>query len=166
MEDALNLYLLKMGKTKSQTIFVYLGFQYNTQIMNYLNIFFTMLLLAACTQTDRKESTSEIETVSLEEWKEAKEEFHMVLGLTYHPAKDVNDLVPIKEDYLKLDSVADYWAAKGIPAELDSTYAKEMLAKLITATESFKQTVESDVDSVIMEEFIIIHDYYHKLAEL
>ncbi len=120
-----------------------------------------LISMMACTSGEKQEAA-----VSLEDWKAAREDYHMVMGLAYHPAADEGDLVPLQEDYMEMDSTAKAWKALGIPEELKETEAASLLDQLVSKSAELNAAIESGDDSLTVVKVTEVHDIYHALGEL
>ena len=98
------------------------------------------------------------------EWKE-KDDFHKVMGQTFHPVEDGN-YAPIRERSGEMLEKAIAWQNSSIPAEFANvTGLKENLAKLVAGSESLNNKIKAScTDEVIKTDLTALHDVFHEIV--
>ncbi len=99
-------------------------------------------------------------------WDEAKEEFHMVMASTFHPAEEGN-LQPLKEDYAKLTAQAKSWSMIPVPKDLKGKGLEEKIKALIVdSTDLGKMINKGATDEEIKKGIYALHDIFHDIVGL
>ena len=98
------------------------------------------------------------------EWKE-REDFHQVMGQTFHPVEDGN-YTPIRERSGEMMEKAVAWQNSTIPAEFASvTGLKENLAKLVAGSESLNAKIKANcTNEEIKTDLTALHDVFHDIV--
>ncbi len=98
------------------------------------------------------------------EWKE-REDFHQVMGQTFHPVEDGN-YTPIRERSGEIVEKAVAWQNSTIPAEFASvTGLKENLAKLVAGSEALNAKIKANcTNEEIKTDLTALHDVFHDIV--
>ncbi len=98
------------------------------------------------------------------EWKE-REDFHQVMGQTFHPVEDGN-YTPIRERSGEMMEKAVAWQNSTIPAEFASvTGLKENLAKLVAGSEALNAKIKANcTNEEIKTDLTALHDVFHDIV--
>lgn len=98
------------------------------------------------------------------EWKE-KEDFHKVMGQTFHPVEDGN-YAPIRERSGEMVEKAIAWQKSTIPAEFANIASiKENLVKLVAGSEALNNKIKANcTDEEIKTDLTALHDVFHEIV--
>jgi len=98
------------------------------------------------------------------EWKE-KDDFHKVMGQTFHPAEDGN-YAPIRERSGEMLEKAIAWQKSAIPAEFANISSiKENLVKLVAGSEALNNKIKANcTDEEIKTDLTALHDVFHEIV--
>ncbi len=100
-----------------------------------------------------------------EDWMKAKEDFHMALALTFHPAED-GDLQPLKDDYKSLVELSSEWRRMPLPQNYKNSALGDNLIQLHNLSKDISELIkENKEESLLMEAIIKLHDQYHRIEE-
>lgn len=136
--------------------------------MRYNIIFRLMLLgltgifLFSCNNQSTTQETSSTDQAAIEtEWDKLKEDYHMVMAETFHPAEE-GDLEPINTKYQELAKKAQIWAQAALPAKYDTTNLAENLQILAKASKDIGYVIEAESsDEEITAALFKLHDQFH-----
>lgn len=98
------------------------------------------------------------------EWKE-KDDFHKVMGQTFHPVEDGN-FAPIRERSGEMLEKAVAWQKSAIPAEFSNVASiKENLVKLVAGSEALNNKIKANcTDDEIKTDLTALHDVFHEIV--
>lgn len=93
-------------------------------------------------------------------WKEM-DDFHAVLGGTFHPAADKGDVAPLKANAQTLADKAAAWAASSAPAACASEANTQAVTKIARATADLAAKVKGGAaDADLKAAITAIHDTF------
>lgn len=124
--------------------------------MNKIKFVFVLTILFVVTSLSSSQTKVE--------WKE-KDEFHKVMGQTFHPAEEGN-FAPIRERSGEMLEKAIAWQDSQIPAEFAGIASiKENLAKLVAGSEALYKKIKANcTDAEILTELTALHDIFHEIV--
>lgn len=97
-------------------------------------------------------------------WKEM-EDFHSVMGGTFHPAESGN-LQPIKKQSTELLEKATAWKNSDAPAGYSKKAVKVPLKKLVKGAKKIDKMVKANAtDKELVTELSGLHDIFHEIME-
>lgn len=97
-------------------------------------------------------------------WKEM-EDFHAVMGVTFHPA-DEDNLQPVKEKAGDLLRKALDWQQAAMPQGYNSEASKPILKKPVKQCKALKAAVEKKKLDAELEKMITeAHEVFHEIKE-
>lgn len=98
------------------------------------------------------------------EWKE-RDNFHQVMGQTFHPVEDGN-FAPIRERSGEMVEKATAWQNSEIPKEFAGIASlKENLTKLVAGSESLNAKIKANcTDEEIKTHLTLLHDIFHEIV--
>ena len=98
------------------------------------------------------------------EWK-AMEDFHIVMGATFHPSEE-NNLGPLKEKAVDLLDKARAWKNAAVPQGYNSYLTKPVLKKLVQECKSIREAVEKNKSDTMLKILITkAHETFHEIKE-
>ncbi|HHP7241928.1 MAG TPA: hypothetical protein ACFCUD_09650 [Cyclobacteriaceae bacterium] len=101
-----------------------------------------------------------------EDWMKVKEDFHMALALTFHPAEEGN-LQPLKDDYKSLVKLSSEWKGMPLPRNYKNPAMRDNLILLHNLSKGISELIKENKDeSLLMEAIIKLHDQYHKIEQM
>ena len=96
-------------------------------------------------------------------WKEMNA-FHRVMGATWHPASQKNDLKPLRARAKELFTAAETWAGSkppAMPASCGSEPVRGAVAKVVTETKSLLALLDSGADDTRLKAALkTVHDSF------
>ena len=92
-------------------------------------------------------------------WKEL-DAYHLVMMHVWHPARDENDLAPIRTQAARLAEAADVWAKAGVPSACDTADNRENIAKVQTESRALAALVPSGADTEVREALAALHERF------
>lgn len=99
-------------------------------------------------------------------WDDAKEEFHMVMAATFHPAEE-GDLQPLKEEYNSLKMKAKAWSMIPVPEELKGKGLEDKIKTLLVDSSGLGEMIEKGAtDEKIKKGIYALHDIFHDIVGL
>lgn len=124
--------------------------------MNKIKLVFVLAILFALTSLSSSQTKVE--------WKE-KDEFHKVMGQTFHPVEEGN-FAPIRERSGEMLEKAVAWQDSQIPAEFAGIASiKENLAKLVAGSESLSAKIKANcTNEEIKTHLTLLHDIFHEIV--
>lgn len=95
-------------------------------------------------------------------WREL-DAYHMVMMRVWHPAKETNDLAPIRAHAAHLAASADSLAAATIPAACDTPANRDAVTRVRTDSRALATLVASGTDAAVKEALTALHDRFEVL---
>jgi len=97
-------------------------------------------------------------------WKEM-EDFHAVMGGTYHPAEE-GKLEPIRTRSKEMVDKAVAWEKSTAPAGYDKKAVSATLKKLVTGAKEIDKMVKAKAsDQALKTKLSSLHDVFHEIME-
>jgi hypothetical protein len=97
-------------------------------------------------------------------WKEM-EDFHAVMGGTYHPAEE-GKLEPIRTRSKEMVDKAVAWEKSTAPAGYDKNAVNATLKKLVTGAKEIDRMVKAKAgDQALKTKLSSLHDIFHEIME-
>jgi hypothetical protein len=110
-----------------------------------------------------RSGSSSMENHMMGPWKELNA-FHRVMGATWHPASQKNDLAPLRARAKDLLSSAEAWAAStppAMPASCRSEPVRSAVTRVVTETRALLGLMESGADDAgIKAALKTVHDSF------
>lgn len=101
---------------------------------------------------------------SKSDWKEMND-FHSVMGKSFHPAEDGN-FEPLKANAADLLAKAKLWQASKIPADLNKEQTTKTLKQLVSQCDEVnKAVIAKKSDAELLKLITKAHDIFHEIAE-
>lgn len=127
-----------------------------------------MLLLGSCQKGHdhdhehaEKTTTDAKMTSSADEWNKLKEDYHMVMSITFHPAEE-DQFEPIKKNYEDLVAKAKAWAAADMPEMHQGKGIEAQLQQLVNGAEEVAALVKSEAENEKLKEGLFaLHEVFH-----
>ncbi|HYC53109.1 MAG TPA: hypothetical protein VEB19_18540 [Gemmatimonadaceae bacterium] len=92
-------------------------------------------------------------------WKEL-DAYHMVMMRVWHPAKEKNDLAPVRAQAAKLAGAADAWAAAAIPSACDTPENRTNIAKVKADSRALASLVATGTDADVKPSLAALHERF------
>jgi soluble cytochrome b562 len=92
-------------------------------------------------------------------WKEL-DAFHMVLMQTWHPAKGMNNLSPIRAKAEELAQKAERWAKSVFPEKCDTPALREAVTKVSAQSQALAKLVTEGSDEQVKAALKEVHDRF------
>ena len=92
-------------------------------------------------------------------WKEL-DAYHMVMMQVWHPAKEKNDLAPIRAQAGKLATAADTWAKAQIPSACDTPENRANVAKVQAESRALVALAAAGADAEVKAALAALHDRF------
>lgn len=89
------------------------------------------------------------------------DDFHMVMMATWHPAKQKNDLAPIRARAAEMAAAADRWAESAAPGKCASPETEKAVAKVAAGSRALAGLVERNAtDEEVKAALAALHDEF------
>ena len=122
--------------------------------MNKLAILLLLLLLTFPVNADNEEM-----------WLQLKDDFHMLIAETFHPAEE-GDLAPLKEKSKELYTSAKKWHLAKVPPKFTDDRLNELLKEMHEESKNIHDNLQSLNDEELMKKIYHLHDLFHEAAEI
>jgi hypothetical protein len=98
-------------------------------------------------------------------WKEM-DAFHMLMMRTWHPAKESNDLAPIRAKADSMAGAAAGWAKATVPAACDTKATRTTIARVATDSRALATLVRNRAsDTRVKRALAALHERFETVEE-
>ena len=98
-------------------------------------------------------------------WKEM-DDYHALVAATWHPAKELGDMAPIRAKAKEMAAAAKMLAASTPPAACNKPALKEAATKLAPETQAIADMVAKNAsNNAIKDALKVLHDHFDVLEE-
>ncbi len=114
---------------------------------------------AAQTPDSAKAPMMKMEDHAMSGWKEL-DAFHMVMMQTWHPAKGMNNLAPIRAKAAELAEKAELWTKSDFPKGCDTPVMRDAVTKAAAQAQELAKLVAAGPDDQVKAALKTVHDSF------